>query len=476
MANCSETTETKPQAIRSSSAQETQKTQEKSKSESREPMANTSISAKPGGADHEGDGHRFSGGRRKQQYQRRRHRDQGAYHDRKGRQQSEQQEKRYMHQQKRLPREKASENAERFETPQGGDGAEGASSGAVGGQDKNSQDVEQREGSLSKRDRNRHRRQRKQGGRKEDRQATGTQNEDESLNKDIMEERSEAGKDSNPLANEGDSSMPHRGRGGGGSSAGGRRARRSDRDQQQWRSEQRQRPPRKDGGRYYHGNRDYWRGEERRDSRWRDRDKEREASSHDQQRSHSRGDNGKKDVSEEKEGASSSNLAGDQNSAIGDMQVELPSKSATCSNSSKPESERKTAEKTDRRSQSSKPKSYDYTKPRHSGNDLPAGSKYKSRSQHRLKVGNKEFTPTIQSDELSQQLTAETYECMVCCDRVRERDQIWSCQNCYHIFHLKCIKKWATAPTFTSTEEGEDLVFTGTLLPDISGTLEEVYM
>jgi ribosomal protein L37AE/L43A len=78
-----------------------------------------------------------------------------------------------------------------------------------------------------------------------------------------------------------------------------------------------------------------------------------------------------------------------------------------------------------------------------------------------LKVDNKEFTPTIQSDELSQQLTAETYECMVCCDRVRERDQIWSCQNCYHIFHLKCIKKWATAPTFTSTDEGECLAYTG---------------
>ena len=464
MANYSETTVTKPQAIQSSSAQETQETQEKSKS--RGPMADSSISAKPGGTDREGDDRRFSGGRRKQQYQRGRYREQGAYHDRKGRQQSEQQEKRHMHQQKRLPQEKASKTAKNFETPQGGDGAEVASSGAIGGQDRNLQDVEQREGSQSKRDRNRHRRQRKQGGRKQDGPATGTQNEGESSNKDRMDANSEAGKDSNPPGNGGDSSVPHRGKGGGASSGGGRRARRSERDQQQWRSEQRQRPPRKDGGSYYHSSHDYyWRGEERRDSRW--RGKEGETSSHDQPRSRSKGDSSKK---EGKEGATSSNSAGDQNNTIDDMQIELPSKSA--SNPSKPEPEKKTAEKSNRRSQSSKPKSYDYTKPRHSGNDLSSGSKYKSRSQHHLKVGNKEFTPTIQSDELSQQLTAETYECMVCCDRVRERDQIWSCQNCYHIFHLKCIKKWATAPTFTSTEEGECLIVcTGRLLTGISGAL-----
>lgn len=54
---------------------------------------------------------------------------------------------------------------------------------------------------------------------------------------------------------------------------------------------------------------------------------------------------------------------------------------------------------------------------------------------------------SLQSDVLSQQLTTGQYECMVCCDRVRVKDPVWSCSTCYHIFHLKCIKKWAKIPT-----------------------------
>lgn len=467
MASCSENTATKPQAIQPSSAQEHIQTQ---KNKEERPMADTSIisgdvensSSKPrshreGGKERHPprDHHRFGGGQRKRLYQHR-YRDQGAYHDRKGRQQYDQQEER--HQQKGVSQEKASNRSETVkgsETPHGTDGTEAASSGAVSGHDRDkmdSQETEQGEGGQSKRGRNRGR-QRKRGGRKEDEPATMSQNESERSSKNKMDNTSEASKESNPPADEGDS---HRGRGGGATSAGGRRPRRSERDQQQWRSEQRQRPPRGEGRRYYHNNRDYWRGEERRDSPWRHEEK-RNSLPHDQQRSCSKNDSSKKDVLDEQEGATCSNFAGDhEKNRNGDTQVEITSKPT--SNSTKPESERKTVEKADRHPQSSKPKSYDYTKPCHSGNDRPSSSKYKGRSQHHLKTGNKEFTPTIQSDELSQQLTAETYECMVCCDRVRERDQIWSCQNCYHIFHLKCIKKWATAPTFASTEEGQYLL------------------
>ena len=59
---------------------------------------------------------------------------------------------------------------------------------------------------------------------------------------------------------------------------------------------------------------------------------------------------------------------------------------------------------------------------------------------------------SLQSDVLSQQLTTGQYECMVCCDRVRVKDPVWSCSTCYHVFHLKCIKKWAKTPT--NLEEG----------------------
>uniref|UniRef100_A0A2K6LNX3 Nuclear transcription factor, X-box binding 1 n=1 Tax=Rhinopithecus bieti TaxID=61621 RepID=A0A2K6LNX3_RHIBE len=47
---------------------------------------------------------------------------------------------------------------------------------------------------------------------------------------------------------------------------------------------------------------------------------------------------------------------------------------------------------------------------------------------------------------LIEQLTTEKYECMVCCELVRVTAPVWSCQSCYHVFHLNCIKKWARSP------------------------------
>lgn len=47
---------------------------------------------------------------------------------------------------------------------------------------------------------------------------------------------------------------------------------------------------------------------------------------------------------------------------------------------------------------------------------------------------------------LIEQLTTEKYECMVCCELVCVTAPVWSCQSCYHVFHLNCIKKWARSP------------------------------
>ncbi|XP_026556817.1 transcriptional repressor NF-X1 isoform X1 [Pseudonaja textilis] len=47
---------------------------------------------------------------------------------------------------------------------------------------------------------------------------------------------------------------------------------------------------------------------------------------------------------------------------------------------------------------------------------------------------------------LIEQLTSEKYECMVCCEVIRVVAPVWSCRNCYHVFHLSCIKKWARSP------------------------------
>ncbi|TKS87610.1 Transcriptional repressor NF-X1 [Collichthys lucidus] len=47
---------------------------------------------------------------------------------------------------------------------------------------------------------------------------------------------------------------------------------------------------------------------------------------------------------------------------------------------------------------------------------------------------------------LIEQLSGEKYECMVCCDVIRLMAPVWSCQSCFHVFHLNCIKKWARSP------------------------------
>lgn len=64
----------------------------------------------------------------------------------------------------------------------------------------------------------------------------------------------------------------------------------------------------------------------------------------------------------------------------------------------------------------------------------------------------KAVTPSAQSDELCQQLLGGVYECMVCCERLKSHQEVWSCPCCYHIFHLKCIGRWAKSPAATAVE------------------------
>ncbi|KAM3593288.1 uncharacterized protein V6R79_009562 [Siganus canaliculatus] len=56
---------------------------------------------------------------------------------------------------------------------------------------------------------------------------------------------------------------------------------------------------------------------------------------------------------------------------------------------------------------------------------------------------------------LIEQLSEEKYECMVCCDVIRLMAPVWSCQSCFHVFHLNCIKKWARSPASQADDSAE---------------------
>lgn len=54
--------------------------------------------------------------------------------------------------------------------------------------------------------------------------------------------------------------------------------------------------------------------------------------------------------------------------------------------------------------------------------------------------------PESQRKRLEELLRQESFECMICCEDVRSRDQVWTCfDSCHNIFHLRCISKWACA-------------------------------
>ncbi|KAL3282485.1 hypothetical protein HHI36_005668 [Cryptolaemus montrouzieri] len=50
-----------------------------------------------------------------------------------------------------------------------------------------------------------------------------------------------------------------------------------------------------------------------------------------------------------------------------------------------------------------------------------------------------------QRGRLEEMIKNKTLECLVCCEIFKYNDKIWSCKQCYHILHLKCIQAWANS-------------------------------
>ncbi|KAI9274326.1 hypothetical protein BDA99DRAFT_431911 [Phascolomyces articulosus] len=82
----------------------------------------------------------------------------------------------------------------------------------------------------------------------------------------------------------------------------------------------------------------------------------------------------------------------------------------------------------------------------HTGQHQPSSSNRDKgkRPRRRGGEGKKKIDPNDLASSLAQDLRTASYECMVCWDVVRQGHQTWSCDCCWAVFHLSCIKQWAS--------------------------------
>ncbi|KAJ5092030.1 Zinc finger NF-X1-type [Penicillium alfredii] len=76
---------------------------------------------------------------------------------------------------------------------------------------------------------------------------------------------------------------------------------------------------------------------------------------------------------------------------------------------------------------------------------LPAKGKGKSKAkapQPLPKVMTKSTADNI-ATRIHEDIAHNLYECPICCSELGRRSKIWSCELCWTVFHLSCVKKWS---------------------------------
>ncbi|KAL5282480.1 NFX1 family protein [Megaselia abdita] len=66
----------------------------------------------------------------------------------------------------------------------------------------------------------------------------------------------------------------------------------------------------------------------------------------------------------------------------------------------------------------------------------------KKKKVEKIGTGNEKLS---QRDKLVRELETKKLECMICVEKIRNHNGIWNCRNCFQIFHLNCITKWANS-------------------------------
>lgn len=80
------------------------------------------------------------------------------------------------------------------------------------------------------------------------------------------------------------------------------------------------------------------------------------------------------------------------------------------------------------------------------GKDTPQTSPEKKASpKKQAPVATPENEKLSQREKLIREIEGRRLECLVCVELIKSHSSVWSCHNCYHIFHLNCIIKWASS-------------------------------
>ena len=80
-------------------------------------------------------------------------------------------------------------------------------------------------------------------------------------------------------------------------------------------------------------------------------------------------------------------------------------------------------------------------------NSRQVDPKLTKKPRKRLGQGRASDKDSNLRDRLTESLMKGTSECMVCLDKVKQQQATWDCRNCFQVFHIGCIKKWAKSVT-----------------------------
>jgi transcriptional repressor NF-X1 len=81
----------------------------------------------------------------------------------------------------------------------------------------------------------------------------------------------------------------------------------------------------------------------------------------------------------------------------------------------------------------------------------PRGPK-KAQPVPRKRRLSKSTAPDIAS-RIHEDVENGQYECAVCTNEVLRNSKIWSCRTCWSVFHLSCVKKWASSAGSTAAQQ-----------------------